>query len=65
MVPAKPGGPGMGAGEVFFEVAEKRQLPAFSFFGGGGIDVWRSQECEVCRRITKNTRFGGRTVGDL
>jgi hypothetical protein len=43
MTPAKSGRPGMAAGEVFFEMAEKKQLPDFWFFGRGGIDVWRSQ----------------------
>jgi hypothetical protein len=35
MVPAKSGRPGMGAGEVFFEMTEKKQLPNFRFLVGG------------------------------
>ena len=55
MVPAKSGGPGMGAEEVFFEVTEKRQLPDFCFLGRGGIDVWRSQEAGFAEKVPRTS----------
>jgi hypothetical protein len=65
MTPAKSGRPGMGGGEVFFEIAEKKQLPDFRFLGRGGIDVWRSQETGFCRKSTETIHLGGSTDGDL
>jgi hypothetical protein len=61
MTPAKSGRPCMGAGEVFFEMAEKKQLPDFRFFQQVEFALGRAKR----RLPEKRLRFGGPGLGGL
>ncbi len=51
----------MGAGEVFFEMAEKKQLPDFRFFQRVEFALGRAKR----RLPEKKLRFGGPRLGGL
>ena len=53
----------MGVGEVFFEMAEKKQLPDSWFFGRGGIGGWPNQKTGLRSKNTKTIHFGESKVG--
>jgi hypothetical protein len=44
----------MGAGEVFVEMPEKKQLPDFWFFGRSGNGAWPSQKMGPGEKVPKN-----------
>jgi hypothetical protein len=51
----------MGSGEVFFEMAEKKQLPDFRFLGGAKLALGRGKR----RLPEKKLHFGGPRLGGL
>jgi hypothetical protein len=52
---AKSGRPGRRAGEVFVEMAEKKQLPDFWSFRRGGIGAWMSQRKDSGEKVSKTS----------
>ena len=65
MAPAKSGGPGIGAGEVFVEGIEKKRLPGFRFFRRVELASGGARMRGSARKSIKISHFGGSTVGDL
>jgi hypothetical protein len=49
---AKPGGPGIGAGEVFVEVTEKTRLFGFGAFQRGELGVWPGRKMRLCDKLS-------------
>ena len=45
MTPAKSGRPRRGAGKVFVDITEKKQLPGFGSFQWGELGVWPAKRC--------------------
>jgi hypothetical protein len=58
MTPAKSGRPGMGAGEVFVEVTEKKHVPGFWFLGGAELASGGAKRRDFAEKVPKSSALG-------
>src|SRR5258708_821353 len=65
MTTAKSGRPGMGGEEVFFEMAEKKQLPDFCLWGGVELASAGARKGGLAEKVTETIHLEGSRVGDL
>jgi hypothetical protein len=65
MTPAESGRAGLGDGEVFVEMHDKKQLPCFCFLGGAELATGGAKTRDFANKSTKTIDIGESRVANL